>query len=117
MSKAKSPQATCNSHRDSRRAAVARPKPTLARLACSSEADPLELAITLATSRFLTILGRLPESNDFIERSLLACRGLFIWPAKLITALQLSLGSAASAGASHSFDENEDDEASADASS
>ncbi len=82
----------------------------LARIAYPSHADPLELALALAASRFLTILGRLPESNDFIERSLLACRGLFIWSAKLITALQAALGSAASAGASNAFDDDTDNE-------
>ena len=120
MSKPAIPKEKSKSRENSPRAKEIGCRRVLVRFDDPSDADSLELGLAEAASRFLTILGRLPESSDFIERSLVACRDLFIWPAKLITALQLSLGSAASAGASNGFDddaENEDGETSADAQS
>lgn len=53
-----------------------------------SQADPRDLVIAKVLGRFLGLLGRLSSTNDFIERSLAASRGLWFWPAPVVAAIQ-----------------------------
>lgn len=55
-------------------------RPNLSKHAAPHLADPCDLAITVATARFLQVLGRLGQHSDFIERALVACNGLLVWP-------------------------------------
>jgi SpoVK/Ycf46/Vps4 family AAA+-type ATPase len=65
--------------------------PALARHATSLDADPIELAIAKAVSRFLCVVGRLAENNDFLERALSACGGLLVWPEELLKDVEVAM--------------------------